>query len=99
MRILIVGAGAVGGYFGARLAEAGRNVTFLVRESRAEQLRRDGLCVISPHGDVRLTPKLIGAGEIGGPYDLVLLSVKAYALEAAIDDFAPAVGPETMILP
>jgi 2-dehydropantoate 2-reductase len=99
MRILIVGAGAVGGYFGARLAKAGRDVTFLVRALRAEQLRRDGLCVISPHGDVLLTPKLIGAGEIDAPYDLVLLSVKAYALEAAIDDFAPAVGPETMILP
>src|SRR5580692_4017998 len=99
MRILIVGAGAVGGYFGARLAEAGRDVTFLVRASRAEQLLRDGLSIISPHGDVLLTPKLIGAGEIDGPYDLVLLSVKAYALEAAIDDFAPAVGPETMILP
>jgi 2-dehydropantoate 2-reductase len=99
MRILIVGAGAVGGYFGARLAEAGRDVTFLVRASRAEQLRRDGLSVISPHGDVLLTPKLIGAGEIDGPYDLVLLSVKAYALDAAIDDLAPAVGPDTMILP
>jgi 2-dehydropantoate 2-reductase len=95
----LLGAGAVGGYFGARLAEAGRDVTFLVRAFRAKQLRRDGLCVISPHGDVLLTPKLIGAGEIDAPYDLVLLSVKAYALEAAIDDFAPAVGPETMILP
>jgi|SRR5580658_558191 len=99
MRILIVGAGAVGGYFGARLAEAGRDVTFLVRASRAEQLRRDGLSVISPHGDVLLTPKLIGAGEIDGPYGLVLLSVKAYALDAAIDDLAPAVGQDTMILP
>jgi 2-dehydropantoate 2-reductase len=99
MRILIVGAGAVGGYFGARLARAGRDVTFLVRASRAAQLRRDGLRVVSPHGDVFLTPKLIGAGEIDGPYDLVFLSVKAYALEPAIHDFAPAVGPETMILP
>jgi 2-dehydropantoate 2-reductase len=99
MRILIVGAGAVGGYFGARLSEAGCDVTFLVRAFRAKQLRRDGLCVISPHGDLVLTPKLIGAGEIDGPYDLVLLSIKAYSLEAAIDDFAPALGPETMILP
>jgi 2-dehydropantoate 2-reductase len=99
MRILIVGAGAVGGYFGARLAAAGRDVTFLVRAFRAEQLRRDGLCVISPHGDLVLTPKLIGAGQIDGPYDLILLSIKAYSLEAAIDDFAPALGPETMILP
>jgi len=99
MRILVVGAGAVGGYFGARLTQAGRDVTFLVRASRAEQLRRDGLSVISPHGALLLTPKLIGAGEIDGPYDLVLPSVKVYSLDAAIDDFAPAVGPETMILP
>ena len=99
MRILIVGAGAVGGYFGGRLAQAGRDVTFLVRPSRAKQLGRDGLRIISPHGDVVLTPKLVSAEKIDTPYDLVLLSVKAYALEAAMNDFAGAVGPETMILP
>jgi 2-dehydropantoate 2-reductase len=99
MRILIVGAGAVGGYFGERLAQAGRNVTFLVRPARAKQLRRDGLRIISPRGDAVLTPKLITAGEIDTPYDLVFLSVKAYALEGAMNDFAAAVGPETMILP
>jgi 2-dehydropantoate 2-reductase len=99
MRILIVGAGAVGGYFGGRLAEAGRDVTFLVRPSRAKQLRQDGLRIISPHGDAVLTPKLVSAGEIDAPYDLVFLAVKAYALEAAMNDLAPAVGPETMILP
>jgi 2-dehydropantoate 2-reductase len=99
MRILIVGAGAVGGYFGGRLAQAGRDVTFLVRPSRARQLSRDGLRIISPHGDALLSPKLVRAEEIDRPYDLVLVSVKAYALEAAINDFAAAVGPETMILP
>src|SRR5207302_5008870 len=99
MRILIVGAGAVGGYFGGRLAQAGRDVTFLVRPSRAKQLHRDGLRIISPHGDAVLTPKLVTAETIDAPYDLVLLSVKAYALEAAMNDFAPAIGPETMILP
>ncbi len=99
MRILIVGAGAVGGYFGGRLAQAGRDVTFLVRPSRAKQLDRDGLRIISPHGDAVLTPKLVSVEEIDKPYDLVFLSVKAYALEAAMNDFAAAVGPETMILP
>jgi 2-dehydropantoate 2-reductase len=99
MRFLIVGAGAVGGYFGGRLAETGRDVTFLVRSSRAKQLRQDGLRIISPHGDAVLTPKLITAEEIDTPYDLVFLSVKAYALEAAMNDFAAAVGPETMIFP
>src|SRR6266481_5895000 len=99
MRILIVGAGAVGGYFGGRLAQAGRDVAFLVRPSRAKQLGRDGLRIISPHGDAVLTPKLVSAEKIDTPYDLVFLSVKAYALEAAMNDFAAAVGPETMILP
>ena len=99
MRILIVGAGAVGGYFGGRLAQAGRDVTFLVRPARAKQLGQDGLRIVSPHGDAVLTPKLVSADEIDTPYDLVFLSVKAYALEAAINDFAAAVGPETMIFP
>src|SRR5882762_8071226 len=85
IRILIVGAGAVGGYFGGRLAQAGRNVTFLVHPSRARQLSRDGLRIISPHGDAVLTPKLVSAEEIDTPYDLVIVSVKAYALEAAMN--------------
>lgn len=99
MRILIVGAGAVGGYFGARLAAAGRDVTFLVRAGRAEQLRRTGLVVESPHGDLSIQPKLLLTSEIIKPFDLIVLSTKAYSLDAAIQDFAPAVGPETMILP
>jgi 2-dehydropantoate 2-reductase len=99
MRILIVGAGAVGGYFGGRLAQTGRDVTFLVRPSRAKQLRQDGLRIISTHGDAVLTPKLVTTQELDTPYDVVFLSVKAYALEAAMNDFAAAVGPETMIFP
>ena len=99
MRILIVGAGAVGGYFGGRLAEAGRDVTFLVRPRTADNIRRDGLRIVSPHGDATLHPKLVLANEITTQYDLILLSVKAYALESATSDFAPAVGPTTMILP
>ena len=97
MRILVVGAGAIGGYFGARLAEAGRDVTFLVRPKRAEQLA-GGLFVRSPKGDVHIpAPKLVT--EAGQPFDLVLLSCKAFDLDAAIDAFAPAVGPGSMVLP
>ena len=99
LQILIVGAGAVGGYFGGRLAQAGRDVTFLVRPSRAKQLSQDGLRIISPHGDAVLSPKLISADKIDAPYDIIFLSVKAYALEAAMNDFAAAVGPETIIFP
>lgn len=99
MRILVVGAGAVGGYFGGRLAEAGRDVTFLVRTRRAEEIKTKGLQLVSPHGDVTLHPGLITAQQVSGPCDLILLGVKSYALENAIGDFAPAVGPSTMILP
>jgi 2-dehydropantoate 2-reductase len=99
MRILIVGAGSTGGYFGGRLAQAGRDVTFLVRPARAEHLRSNGLQIVSPHGDVTLTPTLVTAGNVAAPFDAVLLTVKAFSLDAALDDLAPAVGPETMILP
>ena len=99
MRILIVGAGATGGYFGARLAAAGRDVTFLVRPQRADQIRRDGLRVLSPHGDLALTPSVLVTGAATEPFDVVILAVKAFGLDRALDDFTPAVGPETMILP
>jgi 2-dehydropantoate 2-reductase len=99
MKILVVGAGAVGGYFGARLAQAGRDVTFLVRPSRAEQLQRDGLRILSPHGDLTLQPQTVTTGNIRGPYDLIFLSVKAQTLDQAITDMTPAIGPDTMIYP
>ncbi|GAN97890.1 2-dehydropantoate 2-reductase [Komagataeibacter europaeus NBRC 3261] len=98
-RILVVGAGAVGGYFGARMASAGHDVTFLVRERRLQQLRAEGLCLISSVGEATITPRTVMAEEIEGPYDIILLSVKAYSLMAAMNDFAPAVGPQTRIIP
>ncbi|HEV2578492.1 MAG TPA: ketopantoate reductase family protein [Acidobacteriaceae bacterium] len=102
MRILIVGAGATGGFYGGRLAQIGRDVTFLVRAARAEKLRRNGLQIVSPLGDATIQPQLITADELRAkprPFDLVLLATKSYSLEAAIEDFAPAVGAETAILP
>ncbi len=100
MRILVVGAGAVGGYFGGRLAAAGQDVTFLVRAGRAERLQRDGLVINSARGDLTLRDvKTILAGVGAEPFDLVLLSCKAYSLDDAIDSFAPLVGESTLILP
>jgi 2-dehydropantoate 2-reductase len=100
MRILIVGAGAVGGYFGGRLAQAGRDVTFLVRAKRAEQIQAQGLRILSPnYGDLSVRPRTITAAQIVSPYDIIFLSVKSYDLAAAIDDFAPAVGSKTVIIP
>jgi 2-dehydropantoate 2-reductase len=103
MTILVVGAGATGGYFGARLAQAGRDVTFLVRPHRAEQLRERGLRIVGPGAGAdagqALRPNLVMAGELTEPADVVLLAVKATALDQAIADFAPAVGPRTVVVP
>lgn len=102
MRILMVGAGATGGYLGARLVAAGRDLTFLLREARARQIRGGGLEVISPHGNVTVKPSVITAAELGKSpaiYDLIIVSVKSYQLTQAMEDIAPAVGPETMLLP
>lgn len=99
MRFLVVGAGSTGGYFGGRLAQAGRDVTFLVRPGRAAQLRADGLQIVSPHGDATLAPKLVTADRLDGAYDAVILGVKAFGLGAAIADCAPAVGEGTVIVP
>ena len=99
MRLLVVGAGSVGGYFGGRLASAGRDVTFLVRAGRAASLKADGLQIVSPHGDLKLAPKLLLKEQVTAPFGVVLVAVKAYSLSQVLDDFAPAVGPETMILP
>jgi 2-dehydropantoate 2-reductase len=100
MRILVVGAGAIGGYFGGRLLDAGRDVTFLVRERRAERLAQSGLKVRSPHGDLALkNPPTVLSKDIAAPYDLVLLSCKAYDLDGAIESVQSAVGPDTVVLP
>lgn len=99
MRLLVVGAGATGGYFGGRLAQHGRDVSFLVRPGRASVLRQTGLRIVSPHGDATVSPRLIVAGELHETFDAVLLTVKAWALSEALDDLAPAVAPDTMILP
>ena len=100
MRILVVGAGAIGGYFGGRLLQAGRDVTFLVRPKRASELASAGLVIKSPNGDVTLTsPPTVQADKLDKAFDLVLLSCKAFDLEDAIKSFAPAVGPTTAILP
>jgi 2-dehydropantoate 2-reductase len=99
MRILVVGAGAIGGYYGGRLLAAGRDVTFLVRPGRAARLAATGLTIRSAFGDANLPPPpMILAGQLK-PFDVVLLSCKAYDLDAAIADFAPAVGPNTAVLP
>lgn len=100
MRFLVIGAGATGGYFGGRLLEAGRDVTFLVRPQRAARLAEIGLVIRSDAGNVTLpAPSTVLAGAMRDTFDVILLSCKAYDLESAIDDFAPAVGPNTVVVP
>src|SRR6185437_8315854 len=100
MRVLVVGAGAIGGYFGGRLLQAGQDMTFLVRPRRAAELASAGLVIKSPHGDVTLkNPPTVQADALKEEFDMVLLSCKAYDLEDAISSFAPAVGPQTTIVP
>jgi 2-dehydropantoate 2-reductase len=98
MRALVVGAGSVGGYFGGRLAAAGRDVTFLVSPRRAAELSR-GLTISSGGKDTTVPVNTILAGRSAGGFDLIFLAVKAYQLDRAIDDLHPYVGEKTMILP
>jgi 2-dehydropantoate 2-reductase len=101
MRILVVGAGAIGGYFGGRMLAAGRDVTFLVRPRRAAELADAGLVIKSPtNGDVTLkNPPTVQADSLNKTFDAVLLSCKAFDLDDAIRSFAPAVGAQTAIIP
>jgi 2-dehydropantoate 2-reductase len=100
MRVLVVGAGAIGGYFGGRLLQAERDITFLVRPRRAQELATAGLVIRSPIGDVTLKdPPTVQADALKQSFDVVLLSCKAFDLDDAIKSFAPAVGPQTSIIP
>ena len=100
MRVLVVGAGAVGGYFGGCLARAGRDVMFLVRPRRTAEIAARGFGIHSVGSNPEaIEIRTIASNQIETAYDLVLLSCKAYDLDGAIADFASAVGPETTILP
>lgn len=100
MRVLVVGAGAIGGYFGGRMLQAGRDVTFLVRAKRAGELASAGLVIKSPNGDVTLkNPPTVQADRLNAKFDVILLSCKAFDLDDAMKSFAPAVGSQTAVIP
>jgi 2-dehydropantoate 2-reductase len=99
MRFLIIGAGALGGYYGGMLVRGGADVAFLVRPRRADQLGKHGLVVKLPDGEYRTPVKTVLADATGGPYDVVLVTCKAYGLDAAIDAFAPALAADGAALP
>ena len=99
MKILVLGAGGIGGYFGGRLAQAGVDTTFLVRPKRREQIAANGLVIESPNGNARIEAKTVLAGELKPGYDLVLFTCKAYDLDSAMDAIAPAVASGCAVLP
>ncbi|PGZ08716.1 2-dehydropantoate 2-reductase [Bacillus cereus] len=99
MRILVLGAGGVGGFFGGRLVEKGEDVTFLVRSRRKQQLEEKGLIIRSVNGDFSFQPKLITKENTTSPFDVILFSTKAYHLNEAITDLKPFVGENTVIIP
>lgn len=99
MRILVLGAGGVGGFFGGRLVEKGEDVTFLVRSKRKQQLEEKGLVIRSVNGDFSFQPNLITKEDRTSPFDVILFSTKAYHLNEAIVDLKPFVGKNTVIIP
>ena len=100
MRIAVVGVGAVGGYFGGRLLQAGHDVRFVARGRTLEALREDGLRVLSVDGDfhIRRPAATDDPAEIG-PVDLILFAVKAWQVHATARDVAVLAGPETIVIP
>lgn len=99
MRFLVLGAGALGGYFGGKLLKGGADVTFLVRPAREAQLKRDGLIVRTQDGEIRARVKTAQQGQLQGTYDVVLLCCKAYDLKEAMTAIAPAMGDQSVVLP
>ncbi|WP_199513658.1 ketopantoate reductase family protein [Nucisporomicrobium flavum] len=99
MRTLVVGAGATGGYFGGRLAEAGRDITFLVRARRAAELAERGLRIHAPAGESVVPARTVTADKLDRPYDVIVLAVKSYHLQQALADISPAIGTGTVIVP
>jgi 2-dehydropantoate 2-reductase len=99
MKILILGAGGVGGYFGGRLIEAGADVTYLVREKRQQSLIENGLEIESPYGNLSLKVKTATSETVSADFDLILLAPKAYDLDSALETLSNAIGENTVLLP
>lgn len=101
MRILMLGAGGIGGYFGARIHRAGGDITFLVRPARANYLATHDLQVFSPLGNIHITPKIITSAQegIAGTFDAIILTCKAYDLDTAIDSITPALDTQGVVIP
>ena len=98
MRIVIAGAGAIGGYIGARLAKNGEDVVLVARGPHLRAMQERGLRVLSPDGDFEVTPQVTGDLATIGQADVVVLGVKAHGLTALAPQLAPLLGPETVVV-
>ena len=99
MRIVIIGAGGVGGYFGSRLIAAGENVTFIARGAHLDAIRAAGLRIDSPKGNLHLLDvRVADHPSAAGTADVVLLTVKMYDLESAAASLPPLIGRDTVVI-
>lgn len=99
MRIAVIGAGGIGGYFGGRLAAGGQDVTFVARGAHLRAMQREGLSVASVVGDFAVSPaKATDDTSQVGTVDVVMLCVKTWQLAPAIDQLPPLMGPDTTVL-
>ncbi len=98
MKILILGAGAIGGFFGAHLTKSGANVSFLVREKRKEKLKKSGINIFSSNGELKVNPKLLDKNLSGQHFDVIILTNKSYDLIEAVREIKPYVN-KTVIIP
>ena len=100
MRFAIYGAGGLGGYYGARLAEAGHEVAFIARGAHLDAIRKNGLKVLSPLGDAHLeTPTATGDPREIGPVDVVIVAVKTWQVPEAARAMQPMIGADTLVVP
>ncbi len=98
MRFLIAGAGAIGAYFGARMARAGFDVTLFARGPHLRAMQERGVQVKSAEGDFEARPKIAGSLEEVGPVDVVFLAVKAHSLPQLAPQLQPVLGPDTVVV-
>ena len=98
MKILILGAGAIGGFFGAHLMKSGANITFLVREKRKDELKKSGINIFSINGELKVNPKLLDKNISGQHFDVIILTNKSYDLIESIREIKPYVN-KTVIIP
>ena len=99
MKICVYGAGAIGGYVAARLANAGIDVTVIARGAKLDAIRKNGLTLLSDAGDITTHPAVTDDPAAAGPQDYVIIAMKAHSVPGVAHKMAPLFGPETAVVP